>query len=46
VLLDTNALLMPGQFGIDIFTALCDLVGTVEPCVLPGIRAELGGIAH
>ncbi|MDD1674526.1 MAG: nucleotide-binding protein [Methanomicrobiales archaeon] len=46
VLLDTNALLMPGQFGIDLFTELQGMLGSVEPCVIPGTRSELEKIAR
>jgi uncharacterized protein len=46
VLLDTNALLMPGQFGIDLFTELQGMLGTVELCVLSDTRIELEKIAR
>jgi rRNA-processing protein FCF1 len=46
VLLDTNALLIPGQFGIDIFVELQRLLGKIELCVLPETRTELEKIAR
>ncbi len=41
VLLDTNALMMPSQFRIDLFEELRDLLGAYEPVVLVEVVEEL-----
>ena len=41
VLLDTNALMMPSQFRIDLFEELRDLLGSYEPVVLVEVVEEL-----
>ena len=46
VLIDTNALMMPSQFRIDLFGELRELVGSFEPVVLSGILKELAGLSR
>lgn len=46
VLLDTNALLMPAQFGIDLYGELLALLGDYEPIVLEEVVGELSGLAR
>jgi len=46
VLLDTNALLMPAQFGIDLYDELMALFGDFEPIVLEEVIGELSGLAR
>jgi len=46
VLLDTNALMIPVQFRIDIFDELRSLLGRYEPLVLQEIVHELEGLAR
>lgn len=41
VLLDTNALMMPSQFRIDLFEELRELLGSYEPVVLAEVVNEL-----
>jgi rRNA-processing protein FCF1 len=41
VLLDTNALMMPSQFRIDLFEELRDLLGSYESIVLVEVVEEL-----
>ncbi|MDD1673380.1 MAG: nucleotide-binding protein [Methanomicrobiales archaeon] len=41
VLLDTNALTLPAQFGLDLFRELERLLGAYEPVVLEGSFLEL-----
>jgi uncharacterized protein len=41
VLLDTNALMMPSQFRIDLMSELRSLFGGVTPVVTPGVVEEL-----
>jgi uncharacterized protein len=45
VLLDTNALMMPVQFGIDLYGELQILFGEIEPIILKEVVDELSGIA-
>ncbi len=45
VLLDANALMIPVQFGIDIFSEIEALVGAYEPVTLEDVTRELAGIA-
>jgi len=45
VLLDTNALMMPSQFRIDLFEELRDLLGSYEPVVLAEVVNELKRLA-
>jgi rRNA-processing protein FCF1 len=45
VLLDANALMMPGQFGIDLFGQIGELVGAFEPLVLDEVKGELTGLS-
>ena len=44
VILDTNALMVPAEFGVDIFSELCKL-GFDEWIVPSGVARELEGIA-
>ncbi|WP_250986120.1 PIN domain-containing protein [Methanoculleus oceani] len=46
VLLDTNALLMPAQFGIDLYGELMALFGDFEPITLEEVVGELSGLAR
>ncbi|BBL69379.1 hypothetical protein L21_1854 [Methanoculleus chikugoensis] len=46
VLLDTNALLMPAQFGIDLYDGLMALFGDFEPVTLEEVMGELSGLAR
>jgi len=46
VLLDANALMMPGQFGIDLFGQIGELVGAFEPLVLEEVQGELYGLSR
>ncbi|MDI6718766.1 MAG: nucleotide-binding protein [Methanomicrobiales archaeon] len=46
ILLDTNALMLPGQFGIDLFDELLRLCGRYEPMTLTDVLRELEGIAR
>jgi rRNA-processing protein FCF1 len=46
VLLDTNALLMPAQFGIDLYDELMALFGDFEPVTLEEVVGELSGLAR
>lgn len=41
VLLDTNALMMPFQFKIDLMNELSGLFGRVTPVVTPGVIGEI-----
>ncbi len=46
VLLDTNALMMPAQFGVDIFSEIELLIGAYEPVILEDVMSELKGISN
>ncbi|NLZ30547.1 MAG: nucleotide-binding protein [Methanomicrobiales archaeon] len=46
VLLDTNALLIPAQFGIDLYTELLDLLGDFESITLEEVVGELTGLTR
>lgn len=46
MLLDTNALLMPAQFGIDLYDELMALFGDFEPVTLEEVVGELSGLAR
>ncbi|MDK2891196.1 MAG: uncharacterized protein PWR21_1828 [Methanoculleus sp.] len=46
VLLDTNALLMPAQFGIDLYDGLMALFGDFEPITLEEVVGEVSGLAR
>ncbi len=46
VLLDTNALLMPAQFGIDLYDELMNLFGDFEPVTLEEGVGELRGLTR
>ncbi|WP_292364594.1 MULTISPECIES: PIN domain-containing protein [unclassified Methanoculleus] len=46
VLLDTNALLMPAQFGIDLYDELMALFGDFEPITLEEVVGEVSGLAR
>ncbi|MBP2146864.1 rRNA-processing protein FCF1 [Methanofollis sp. W23] len=46
MLFDTNALMMPVQFRIDIFDELRSLLGGYEPLVLRDVVGELDGLAR
>ena len=45
VVLDTNALMMPAQFGVDLFGGLTELLGAYNALVLPEVVAELRGLS-
>ena len=46
ILLDTNALMMPMQFKIDLLDELRMLLGVFEPLVLSCVIGELAGLSH
>ncbi|WAI00317.1 type II toxin-antitoxin system VapC family toxin [Methanogenium organophilum] len=46
VLFDANALMIPVQFGVDVFTGVEELVGAFEPVTLVGVNDELVGLSH
>jgi rRNA-processing protein FCF1 len=46
VLFDANALMIPVQFGVDIFTGVEELVGGFEAVTLEDVKDELAGIAR
>ncbi|WP_324305396.1 nucleotide-binding protein [Methanoculleus sp.] len=46
MLLDTNALLMPAQFGVDLYDELLALFGDFEPIALEEVVGELSGLAR
>lgn len=46
VLLDANALMIPGRYRIPLFDEITDLVGSCEPIVLTSVLKELEGIAR
>lgn len=46
VLLDANGLMVPGQFGVDIFSGIEGLVGSFEPVTLEEIVRELEGLSR
>jgi len=46
ILLDTNALLMPAQFGVDLYDELLALFGDFEPITLEEVVGELSGLAR
>jgi rRNA-processing protein FCF1 len=46
VLLDTNALTMPAQFGIDLYDGLMALLGDFESITLEEVVGELSGLAR
>ncbi|HJJ47071.1 MAG TPA: nucleotide-binding protein [Methanocorpusculum sp.] len=45
VVLDTNALMMPAQFGVDLFGCLTELLGSYNALVPPEVVAELRGLS-
>ncbi|MDO5845937.1 MAG: nucleotide-binding protein [Methanocorpusculum sp.] len=45
VVLDTNALMMPAQFGVDLFTGLTELLGAYTALVPAEVVYELRGLA-
>ena len=45
VLLDANGLMVPVQFGVDVFTEIEGLVGSFEPVTLEEIVKELEGLS-
>lgn len=45
VLFDANALMIPGQFNVDVFSETEALVGSYEPVTLEGVVSELEGIS-
>jgi len=45
VLFDANALMIPGQFGVDIFSETENLVGSFDPVTIKGVVAELEGLS-
>ena len=46
ILLDTNALMMPAQFRIDLFDELHALIGVFDAVVLSGVIKELAGLSR
>ena len=46
VLFDANALMMPLEHGVDLFSEVQALVGAFEPVVPTEVRAELAGLAR
>lgn len=46
VLFDANALMIPGQFGVDIFSETENLVGSFDPVTIKGVVAELEGLCN
>ncbi|KUK61333.1 MAG: SSU processome protein Utp24 [Methanoculleus marisnigri] len=46
VLLDTNALLMPAQFRVDLYDELLALFGDFEPITLEEVVGELSGLSR
>ena len=46
VLLDANALMLPGRDHVPLFDAITELIGGFEPLVLKDVLAELEGIAR
>jgi uncharacterized protein len=46
VILDTNALMMPSQFTLDLFGELRDLLGSYEPIVLTEVVNELARLSE
>jgi len=45
VLLDANGLMIPVQFGVDVFSGIEDLVGSFEPVTLEEVVRELEGLS-
>ena len=45
VLFDANALMIPGQFGVDIFSETEGLIGSFEPVTIEGVVSELEGLS-
>ena len=46
VLFDANALMMPLETGVDLFSEVQALIGAFEPVVPTEVRAELAGLAR
>ncbi len=46
VVLDANALMMPGKFRIDLIESLRDLLGAFEPVILEEVLREIAGLAQ
>ena len=46
VLFDANALMIPVQFGVDVFIGVEELVGAFEPVTLEGVHDELVGLSR
>lgn len=46
VLFDANALMIPVQFGVDVFTGVEELVGAFEAVTLEDVKDELAGLAR
>lgn len=46
VLFDANALMIPGEFGVDVFTETEMLIGSYEPITLRGVVNELEGLSQ
>ena len=46
VVFDTNALMMPAQFGVDLFGGLTELLGGYDAWVLPEVISELRGLTN
>ena len=46
VLFDANALMIPVQFGVDVFAGVEELVGAFVPVTLVGVNDELVGLSQ
>ena len=46
VLFDANALMIPVQFGVDVFTGVEELIGAFEPVTLEDVKDELTGLSR
>ncbi len=46
VVLDTNVLMMPGKFRIDLLESIRDILGSFEPVILEEVAAEIAGLAR
>lgn len=46
VLFDANGLMIPGQFGVDVFSGIEDIVGSFEAVTLEEVVKELEGLSR
>ncbi|MCQ8893342.1 MAG: nucleotide-binding protein [Methanolinea sp.] len=46
VLFDSNALMIPSQFRVDVFTELGNIIGAYEPLILTEVLHELKGLSR